>query len=483
MVTRDQDAVTTAVLLLGGGAAGYALGRLVIDRERSTSQSMAAQVGASLAATAGTPAALVGAAASAGIPASGASAAAPRPQATTRRPSASQPAARPASPSAQVTRPPLIANPPAPTALQGPTMTMRPTATPVDPYSPIPTIGATQRPIAGPPPNAQPIDPYANPSPSTPPHVLVGPPVTAVPIDPYAMPSQPTAAAPAAAGPITSPSRLDPAASAALGAELATVLTSTDQSTASRRPALPSTPAHAGPITSPAQVATPVPTRVASRLDLEIGPVTILSSSAPAPIPSSRLPRRFDTVFDRYRGSIPIEYLRALVARESSFNASARTASAIGLMQIIPVVLDDYNKRHGTAYQREHLVDPSINVAIGCELLRLIIAGYRRYHPRVPNLQENWDNPRFAELLVLGWNAGFSEAGGVGRVARYLEARGTFDITIDRVHEHARAAGASKHLSNPAKVRWCKSVVALYLRERATFRAQRVAARSLANPY
>ena len=28
-------------------------------------------------------------------------------------------------------------------------------------------------------------------------------------------------------------------------------------------------------------------------------------------------------------------------------------------------------------------------------------------------------------------------------------------------------AGATKHLSNPAKVAWCKSVVALYQRERA----------------
>jgi soluble lytic murein transglycosylase-like protein len=195
------------------------------------------------------------------------------------------------------------------------------------------------------------------------------------------------------------------------------------------------------------------------------------------------LPRRFDRVFDRYRGSIPIEYLRALVARESSFNHLALTGSAIGLMQIVPVVRDDYNKRHGTPYQPEHLYDPSINVAIGCELLRIIIASYRKNHPRIPNLQANWDNPRFAELLVFGWNAGYSEAGGVGRVARYLERLGMVDVTIDVVHEHARAAGASKHLANPAKVRWCKSVVALYLRERATSRATQLAARSVAHPY
>jgi soluble lytic murein transglycosylase-like protein len=185
--------------------------------------------------------------------------------------------------------------------------------------------------------------------------------------------------------------------------------------------------------------------------------------------------RHFDKAYNRYRGTIPLEYVRALVDRESSGNPQARTATAIGLMQIVPVVLSDYNKRHGTAYTSEQLTDPAINVAIGCELLRIITDSYRRNHPRVPNLQADWNNSRFVELLTFGWNAGFSEAGGVGRVATYLERLGTTDITIDLVHDHARVAGASKYLASDAKVAWCKSVVALYLRERATSRASSLA--------
>ena len=190
--------------------------------------------------------------------------------------------------------------------------------------------------------------------------------------------------------------------------------------------------------------------------------------------PSSGLPRRFDAVLERYRGEIPIEYLRALVDRESNFEPKQRTGSAIGLMQIIPVVLADYNTRNGTHYKPEHLVDPSINVAIGCELLVIIIAGYAGNHPRVANLQADWRNPRFVELLTFGWNAGFSEAGGVGRVARYLERHGVTDLTIDLVSQSASAAGASKHLSNAAKVRWCKSVAALYGRERTLTASRRI---------
>ena len=236
-----------------------------------------------------------------------------------------------------------------------------------------------------------------------------------------------------------------------------------------------------GPITSPAQADSPVVTP--ARTDGPItSPAQLAMTSAPvspprlaaAPPPSSSGKfatsagvRRFDPVFERYRGSIPLEYVRALVERESDGRPHVRTGSAVGLMQIVPVVLTDYNKRHGTAYQSAHLVDPSTNVAIGCELLRLIVESYRRNHPRIPNLQPDWSNPRFVELLTFGWNAGFSEAGGVGRVARYLEQLGATDVTLDQVTAHARLAGAGRHLFNPAKVAWCKSVVALYQRERA----------------
>jgi len=218
-----------------------------------------------------------------------------------------------------------------------------------------------------------------------------------------------------------------------------------------------------GPITSPPPLAvaqTPAPV------------VTARSRPAPTPPPSSSGKfatsagvRRFDAVFDRYRGSIPLAYVRALVERESDGRPSVRTGSAVGLMQIVPVVLADYNKRHGTTYQSEQLVEPATNVAMGCELLRLIVENYRKYHPRVPNFQTDWNNPRFVELLTFGWNAGFSEGGGVGRVARYLEQLGAVDVTLDLITAHARVAGASKHLSNPAKVAWCKSVVARYQRE------------------
>jgi hypothetical protein len=320
--------------------------------------------------------------------------------------------------------------------------------TPIDPYA-SPSVGSftatpvggVAGPYAGPSGEMRPIDPYADAAPN----VAVAPVTTNVPIvavtttTATSLPTSsglPTRPPMTIDGPITMPSQL--------------VVTSTPSALASA----------SGPITLPSQL----DARPTAHPNEQAGPVAQTPSAAFAT--SSRV-RRFDPVFARYRGSLPIEYVRALVERESNGQPSVRTGSAIGLMQIVPVVLDDYNKRHGTAYRSEHLTDPATNVAIGCELLRLIVESYRKNHPRITTLQADWNNPGFVELLTFGWNAGFSEAGGVGRVMRYLEGLGAVDITIDQVAAHAKLAGASKHLSNPAKVAWCKSVVALYQRERA----------------
>ncbi len=296
-------------------------------------------------------------------------------------------------------------------------------------------------------PSVPALPPAPAPAPTTPAHPAPAP---AKPPRPAQRPEQPRVGD--AGGPVTSPSQV-----------------------------------HTGPITSPSQVGS---SPITSPSQVGSGPVTSPSQVGPGPItspsqvdrpradarpidpypvtePAAGLSRRFDHLYDRYRGSIPIEYLRALVERESGTNPNARTHAARGLMQIVPVALTDYNTRHGTHYQLEHLFDPAINIAIGCELLRVIIASYGRNHPRVRNLQVNWDNPRFVELLTIGWNAGFSEVGGVGLVARHLERRGITDLAVELVHRAARDAGASKYLADPTSVRWCKSVALLYARERA----------------
>ncbi len=154
-------------------------------------------------------------------------------------------------------------------------------------------------------------------------------------------------------------------------------------------------------------------------------------------------PRSYDALFAEYGNGIPVPYLRALAWRESGLNPRDMKGPAWGLMQVIEVVRKDYNERHNTSYERRDLLDPAVNIAIASDVLVRIIDGYARFHPEAVNLQADWTNPLFVELLTFGWNAGFSERGGVGRVASHLSRRGFDDFTIDDVFAAAKAAGSS----------------------------------------
>ncbi len=245
------------------------------------------------------------------------------------------------------------------------------------------------------------------------------------------------------------------------------------------RPRRPASKPDAAPVTSPAQTDAPspsigdeVPVASPTRLPGSTSGGGTAARDEEDEAMSRRPSRRFDRIFDMYRESIPVEFLRALAKRESNLNPEERSGPAWGLMQIVEVVRTDYNRAHGTRYTRRDLLDPAINVAIACWLLRFIITQYAKHQDGVPNLRADWNNPHFVALVVAGWNAGFSASGGVLKVVRHLKARGLTDITIELVFQHARAAGAVRHLSNAAKLRWCRSVVRLYEHERAAARGE-----------
>lgn len=221
---------------------------------------------------------------------------------------------------------------------------------------------------------------------------------------------------------------------------------------------------------SVARAAEPGALSMAAAIDADVIAPAEPATSVPEPPPAvaGAVSRRFDPIFRQYGRGLPVAYLRALAKRESNLNPLDRQDPAWGLLQVIEVVRRDYNERHQTRYTREDLLDPRVNVMIASDLLRRIVTSYGKNHPGVPNLQEDWSHRPFVELLTFGWNAGYSERGGVGLVARYLERLGRHgDITIDTIHANARAAGASRHLSNAKKVAWCKSVARLYLAEKA----------------
>lgn len=152
-------------------------------------------------------------------------------------------------------------------------------------------------------------------------------------------------------------------------------------------------------------------------------------------------------------------YLRALSKRESNLNPNESHDPAWGLMQVVPVVRESYNRRFGTTYNKQDLLDPEINVQLASELLNRIVKQYGAHPDK--NLKEDWANPEFVKLVTAGWNSGYSEKAGVGRVASHLEARG-IPVTHDNVFQHAAEAGATRHLQNSTKYTWQRSVADLY---------------------
>jgi hypothetical protein len=181
------------------------------------------------------------------------------------------------------------------------------------------------------------------------------------------------------------------------------------------------------------------------------------------------VPRTFDALFAQHGHGIPVAYLRALAWHESRLDPTRinRTSTATGVFQVPEVMRAAHNRRFGTAYTRDDLLDPAVNVAIATAAIRQIATSLAKHHPDVPNLREAWDSDRFVELVTIGWAAGWSERAGIGRVVAYLEQLGVRHVTAELVHQHARTAGASRHLFDSRPLRFCQSVARQYAADRA----------------
>lgn len=176
----------------------------------------------------------------------------------------------------------------------------------------------------------------------------------------------------------------------------------------------------------------------------------------------------WDPVIEKYAGRVPLAFIRALVHGESGGNSQKENPAshAAGLLQITEIVRQDWNSAHADApVTREQLFDPEINVRLGAALLNRIVQVYGHH----PTMRPDWKLRRYAELVALGWNAGYSDHGGVGLAVTELEAAGATpdDVTVDTV---ARVAGslpaASKFVSRPERVAYAKAVADLYLGSR-----------------
>jgi soluble lytic murein transglycosylase len=73
------------------------------------------------------------------------------------------------------------------------------------------------------------------------------------------------------------------------------------------------------------------------------------------------------------KAGVPVRRVLAIIYTESRGQAGAiGEAQDIGLMQITPPALSDVNGFLGTAYSISDLLDPSINILVGCTFLGML---------------------------------------------------------------------------------------------------------------
>lgn len=176
-------------------------------------------------------------------------------------------------------------------------------------------------------------------------------------------------------------------------------------------------------------------------------------ASFPATVGADGVSREFDPLFTKHGNQLPVPFLRALAKRESNLNPNDQGGSFWGILQVgfrgRNAVLKGFNRREKTSFVKEDLLNPDINTRIAADLLNRITNAYRGLSKENPlmmqNMIPNFSNKEFVKLLLAGWNSGYSRAGGVQRVARFLAKRG-IPVTHDAVFKNATRAGATRFL-------------------------------------
>jgi hypothetical protein len=116
----------------------------------------------------------------------------------------------------------------------------------------------------------------------------------------------------------------------------------------------------------------------------------------------------------------------AIAQIESSGNPQAYNPQdgAIGLYQITPIVLKEYNNYHAQKFTREDLYNEHINFEIASWYMRV----------RIPQMLAYYNLPLTTENKIIAWNAGISNAR-KGRIP---------DITRQYLKKYAKLTGGAR---------------------------------------
>jgi len=182
---------------------------------------------------------------------------------------------------------------------------------------------------------------------------------------------------------------------------------------------------------------------------------------------------KFDAIYKRHAPDVPVAYLQALADAESNNNPKARSAVAVGLLQVSQGALDDYNKAKGKNRVMADLVDPVLNVKVFYVDWKMYNRVFQRIvrdlgTRRAANFIEDWSNPEYAKLVTAAWNSGIGAVAEGVKLAkpRLLEpvARSLTPMTAADVFTAGRKSSKKKvrNVLSVAKQAWQAKVVGAY---------------------
>lgn len=164
--------------------------------------------------------------------------------------------------------------------------------------------------------------------------------------------------------------------------------------------------------------------------------------------------KTFDAVFDKYRGNIPLDYLRSLSFLASGLNPSKSIQGSAGMFMIPISTLDAYNKKIDENNEPAMLADPALNTKIACWVLTNIVNYYKSNNV----MPTDWNNPEYVNLVTHGYNCGYNKTNGTS--AAILKVK---PVSIDNVAAYAKVAKMNSRLYDTKAINFAKSVTNLFL--------------------
>jgi len=136
------------------------------------------------------------------------------------------------------------------------------------------------------------------------------------------------------------------------------------------------------------------------------------------------IPNKYDAIFEKYRGTIPLAFLRTLAFSQSNLNTNKSVSNSAGLFMISEPALQAFDKKFPSfmppsPHKFIDLSDPALNTVIAVWIIDNITTYYANKYPN--SMSKNWNSPVYAAIIAHSFNVGYAEPKGLGAAIKKFE--------------------------------------------------------------